>query len=272
MKRHIEYFLILITLIFALVVSFLVWKKLQYIQQTTFIDLAKSFLKGKLYLLEPVRYSSWQDTALFNGKYYVYFGPILGIFFIPLVAFGFFNFSQQFLALILGVINFLVLFRIARLVELKKKDAFWLAFAFIFGSIYLFLSLVNISSYLTQITAFTFINLALLEYLNKKRWFLIGALFALSGMTRFTLYSTIPFFLIEWWRTDREIRNFFKFTLPVAFSLLVLSFYNSLRFGSPLETGYQYNTTFPPQVKEAIENYGFFFLKAYSYKYLFSFI
>jgi hypothetical protein len=68
----------------------------------------------------------------------------------------------------LRVINFLVLFRIARLVELKKKEAFWLAFAFIFGSIYLSLSLVNISSYLTKITAFTFINLALLEYLNKK--------------------------------------------------------------------------------------------------------
>jgi len=261
MKRYIEYFFILLAFIFALVMSFLVWEKLRDIQQTTFIDLAKSFLRGKFYLLEPVHYSSWQDTAFFNGKYYVYFGPTLGILFIPLAALGFFNFPQQFLALVFGFINFLFLFKIARLLGVKKRDAFWLTFAFIFGSIYLLLSLVNISSYLTQIAAFTFINLALFEYLNKKRWLLIGTIFALSGMTRLTSYATIPFFLIEWWRTDRKIRSFFKFILPVVFSLLILALYNSLRFGSLLETGYRYNTTFPPQVREAIENYGFFSLR-----------
>jgi hypothetical protein len=87
-------FFILVALIFALVMSFLVWEKIQYIKQTTFIDLEKSFLKGKVYLLEPVCYSFWQDTAFLNGKHYCLFWSNYWNPFYYLSRFWFFNFSR----------------------------------------------------------------------------------------------------------------------------------------------------------------------------------
>lgn len=246
----------------ALIGSFHVKRKFAFINHSHFTDLAFSFLQGRLSLPEPIRYSSWQDSAYFKGKYYVYFSPLPAILLIPVVAILGQNISQQILTFLAGIINFFLLFKISKTLGLKKNDGLWLVIGFIFGSIYLFLSLVNISAYLIQIVGFTFQIAALYEFFTKRRWWLIGLLFALSGMTRPSLYFTFPFFVLEIFKSRSKERKlaFFSFVFPTIISILLLGVYNQLRFGNPLDNGYTYNTTWPPGVKEAIRN-GFFSFK-----------
>lgn len=262
-RSNLEKIVLTIVLVFSLIGSFLMFRKLEFINHTTFVDLALSFFQGKIYLVEPIRYSSWQDSAFFNGKYYVYFSPIPTILLLPFVFLLRENASQRILAVFLGIFNFLLLFKIGKSLKLRKNDALWLTLGFIFGSVYLLLNIVNISAYLVQITGFTFLLLSLLEYFTKRRWWLIGIFFSLAGMTRMSLYFTFPFFLINIWKNGKEKRkkNLFYFILPVIFSVLILAFYNFLRFGSLFDTGYRYNTTFPPEIQNAIEKYGLFSFK-----------
>lgn len=256
-----DYFLIII-LFFALIGSVRLWQKLAFIEHTHFTDLAFSFLYGKLSLQEPIRYSSWQDSAYFGGKYYVYFGPIPAILLLPAVAIWGQAVSQQILTIIAGIINFSLLFRLAKIFRLKAADALWSTIALIFGSVYLFLSIVNISAYLIQIIGFTFLTASILEFFTKRRWALVGVFLALAGMTRPSLYFALPFFLLEIIQSKATNKKsaLLLLILPIIISLITLGCYNQLRFGNPLDTGYAYNTTWPPGVREAV-GYGLFSLK-----------
>lgn len=240
-------------IIIALTGSLLVWERLSFINHTQITDLAFSLLHGKFHLPEPIRYTSWQDSAFFNGKYYVYLGPLPALFLIPAVAVWGQNFPQQALIIFAGLVNFWLMFKLAQKFGLKKNDSLWLTTAFIFGSVYLFLSIVNISCYLVQIVGFTFLLAALYEFFHQKRWLLIGLFSALAGMSRYTLFCSGLFFLIELVRNENKNKKsaFFKLCLPIIGAIIILAFYNYQRFGNILDTGYTYNPTLPPGVKEA---------------------
>ncbi len=250
---------LLIILALSLIGSYWMWHKLVFIQHSHFTDLAYSLIHGKLALFQPVSYSSWQDAAYFKGDYYVYFGPVPALLLIPLVVIWGQATSQQILVLIAGIINFFLALKIGMKLGLKLLSAVWVATAFIFGSVYLFLTLVNISAYLVQVVGFTFILLAVWMALANKSWLLIGFSVALAGLTRLSLYFSLPFFLLEIFQVKSidKIKKLFLFAIPVILSLGFYGTYNYLRFGSFFDTGYTYNTTWPPGVKEAVE-YGLF--------------
>lgn len=249
----------LLILFVSLFVSLNMTRAFAPIKHTQFVDLAVSFLQGRLSLPDPLRYSSWQDSAYFEGHHYVYFGPIPALLLLPFVAFFGPDISQQLLTVPAGIANFFLLLILARTLGLTKGDAFWLALGVIFGSVYLFLSVVNISAYLVQIVGFTFLLASLVEFLRRRRLWLVGSLLALAGMTRHSLYFSFPFFLVESFRS-RPAKNkaaLVGLVLPVLISGGILGVYNAARFGSIVDTGYTYNTTRPPGVKEAA-HYGLF--------------
>ncbi|MCL4366805.1 hypothetical protein M1563_01405 [Patescibacteria group bacterium] len=250
-----EKFLLAGILLFCLVFSFLIWQKLFFIQQSHFTDLAAALLQGKLALVPPVKYSAWQDTAFFQGKYYVYFGPIPALLLLPCVALFGSGFNQQVLSILLVAVNFYLLFRLAKKLGLSTLDACWLSIALVFGSVLTFVSLVNISAYLVQVVGFTLLLLAVYEFLNQKRYWLVGILLALAGMTRPSLYFGASFFIltIAFSQQSGKTLKLMSFLLPVIFSLGILGGYNFARFGDILNGGYSYNTTWPPGMKEAVE-------------------
>lgn len=248
-----EFYLLAVITILSILFSFIMWQKLIFIQHSHFSDLAFSFLHRQLSLPQPILYTSWQDSANFGGKLYVYFGPVPALLLLPAVAAFGQSFNQQFLTLILGLVNFYLLFKLAQALGLKNTDACWLTLAVIFGSVYLFLTLVNISAYLVQITGFTFLTAALYEFHTKKRWLLIGVLLALAGLTRQSLYFGMAFFILELLLSkDRyKYSNLVLFLQPIIISIIGSGFYNIARFGNFFDNGYIYNTTWPPGVKEA---------------------
>lgn len=131
---------------------------------------------------------------------------------------------------------------------------------FVFGTIFLFLSIVNITAYQTQVIATSFLIMGLHEFFHKKRWVLIGTFLAMAGSTRPTLYLASIFFLIEIMQHFEIKQNLKKIVLlfiPIIITILMTGFYNYLRFHNPLETGYSYINSLGPDLQEAI-SHGFF--------------
>lgn len=228
-----------------------------------FVDLASAFLKGQLHLNEPIR-DSVGDTSLFQGKYYVYFSPLPAILLMPFVALFGRNFPQQSLIPFIAIGTFIVIYKICRHLHLKSSDPFWLSIFFIFGTVYLFLTLNPISAYYVQVFGLFFIFLALFEFTGKKRPLLIGFYLGLAGLTRTIYYLTVVFFLIEFLIQKgsiyKKISQIGLVSLVAIIFFTLNGFYNYVRFQNPLETGYSFQTNTNPIYLEAKKE-GVFSLK-----------
>lgn len=231
--------------------------------QTNIIDLADAFLHGRLDLIQPVRV--WNDYAVFHHKFFIHYGPLPGVLFMPFVILFGLNFSQQVIIPFIFLITFVGIYKICRNIGAISSNALWLATFFVFGTIYLILTLTEITSYNVQIIGLLFLVLAILEFTGKSRPILVGLFLSLAGLTRATIYPAVIFFILEslfkrdlTWRY-KLIQIISLVALPTL-SLFFLGFYNYARFGNVLDTGYGYiPETFPGLI--AAKEYGVFSLK-----------
>ncbi len=244
MKISISNVIILLIFSFAVFSGFITYRASWFNIDKHFSLLAQSFLKNDLFL-DPNNLPNG-DYVDYQGKQYLFFGPMPSILLMPLVAFFGKNFPQMTLSISSLIIIFLGIFFLSKKIKFSTADSFWLANFFVFGTVLYFVGLVNISAYLVQAVATAFVVLALLEYFTKRRWFVIGVLVAAAGATRITLFGMMLFFLLEIFRMRDKIdvkRNLTLLLIPVIFSLSVLGLYNFRRFHSPFDTGYTRNVS-----------------------------
>jgi|SRR5579871_3655225 len=228
-----------------------------HISQTHMLDLARSFLHGKLTVsLFPNR----DDLAFYNGNYYVYFGFFPALLLMPLVVLFHIQ-SQWGLIPIATLFAARCLYLLAKDMDLSPKQSLWIVVAFFFGTIYFFLSLVDITAYYIQVLGIDFLILALYFFICKKQIVISSLFFCFAFLTRQTLLLAICFFIAEMifeeqtWRSTRK--NFLLFCIPVIGAISLLSVYNSVRFGSPFDNGYAYNIA----TKKVPIMYGLFSLR-----------
>lgn len=126
--------------------------------QTNLVDLAYSFLRGRLDLVPPIRV--WNDYAVFHNKFFIPYGPLPGILFMPFVFVFDLDFPQQIIIPFISLITFIGIYKTARNIGVTSPNALWLATFFIFGTIYLILSLTTITSYNIQVLGLLFLVLA----------------------------------------------------------------------------------------------------------------
>jgi hypothetical protein len=102
------------------------------------------------------------------------------------------------------------------------------------------------------------IFLAIYEYLGKKRYILLGLIFACILLTRFTAALGIIFILLEIVgnKTAGKVRNLLRLVTPIAVSVVILFIYNYLRFGNIIEQGYKFQIL--GEAAMASRNYGIF--------------
>jgi hypothetical protein len=229
----------LICFFFALVVCV----NLTVSEDQQFSHLAESFLSGKTYFLAPP--ASGHDTAVFQGKYYWPLGPFPAVLLSPLVfLFRSFNvfFFQSYLQIFLVFGVFYLLFKIARRIGYSSDDAGYLACAYCFASAFLGVAIYSGSWYFAQVVAVFLLVLALLEFVGKKRLWVIGTLMALTVLTRVTAGLNILFFVmvaaVEDSALRRKISSIFALSFPVLLALFALALYNDARLGNWLEQGY----------------------------------
>lgn len=199
-----------------------------------FVLLAESFLKGQLNFINIA--DDISDTAYFMGNYYWPLGPFPAVFLMPFV-FIFKYFLQGFISFPLSLLNFWLLYKIARIHKIDIQKSLLLATFFIFGSIYTPLAALPASWYFSQTLAVTLIITAIYEFLGNRRFFLIGMLLAAAVATRFNLIFAVIFF-IPYLFKESFLKNLFKFSIPIIISVVLLATYNFARFQNPTESGY----------------------------------
>lgn len=208
-------------------------------QQEQFINLAYSFLQGKLYF-----HSVTFDAAYYNGRYFWPLGPFPGVLLTPFVYLLGDQMRQGFLLFFLNILNIFLLFRIARKLTNNLTNSLTISFAVIFSTAYLGIALVPWSWYFAQTVGFSLILLALEAYFFNRSWLLIGFFLALAFATRIPLIFAAIFFILNIAFADLskkvKLRNLILFLTPIFLSIILIGIYNFSRFDDALETGYSW--------------------------------
>lgn len=244
MRISISNIIILLVFCFAVFFGFLIYRASWFNIDKHFSLLAQSFVKNDLFL-NPNNLPNG-DYADYQGKQYLFFGPMPSILLMPFVAIWGKNFPQMTLSITSLVIIFISIFSLCKKLKFSTEDSFWLSNFFVFGTVLYFVGLVNISAYVAQAVATVFIVLSLWEYFTKRRWFLIGLFVAAAGATRITLFGITIFFLLEIFRNKANLNLRLSLTLlliPIIFSISMLALYNFRRFHSVFDTGYTRNVS-----------------------------
>lgn len=228
-----------LTYIILLLFIILLFLNLEIDLTQHFVDLARSLASGSLSFTNIKVDTNISDYVFFNGKYYWPLGPFPAIILLPFVL-VFKTFYQGFISFPLTIVNFYLLLKIARALKVDEKRATLLALFFTFGSIYFPLASLPGSWYFAQTVACTLLVIAVYEFLNRKRYFLIGLLVACAIATRITTVPASLFFLYFLFQKPFKLNNLVKFLLPITVAILLLAIYNYARFKNPLESGYNY--------------------------------
>ena len=244
MRINLSFLAPLSVFVFAAFAGFITYRAGWFNIDKHFSLLAQSFLNGDLFL-SPVNLPNG-DYVDFNGKQYLFFGPMPSILLMPFVFIWGKNFPQMTLSITSLIVIYIAIFLLTRKFKFTIIDSFWLANFFVLGTVLYFVGLVNISAYVVQALATAFVVLSLLEYFTKRRWFVIGVLTAAAGATRITLFGMSLFFLLELFNNHKKFNlksSLILLLLPIIFSVTMLGIYNFRRFHSVFDTGYMRNVS-----------------------------
>ncbi|MBI3335174.1 MAG: hypothetical protein HY001_01610 [Candidatus Portnoybacteria bacterium] len=208
-----------------------------------FVYLADSFLHGQTHFRELP--GSYRDLIWQEGKFYWHLGPFPAVLLMPFVIFWGTTFLQGYVQFFLTLLNFYLLYRIALILGMKKKiHALWLGFGYIFATMYLPAALLSDSWRFAQVVATSLLLFAILEYITKRRFWLIGIVLAFLIATRFHLVLALAFFIVgiltEKAQWKEKLTASFHLMAPVIVMGVILLFYNYVRFDDIFETGYRY--------------------------------
>jgi hypothetical protein len=184
------------------------------------------------------------DTVDLGGRYYLALGPLQLLPYLPFAAVPALQGIGRYVAcLLFGIPAAWLSLPLARAFGAKGADAFWIAAFTAFGSLLFYVSVVGDMYYLAHAEAFLALTVFLLEWSGRRRPVVMGAMLAVSFLARpTTLVAAAPFGVALLWRQRHELRAALRsalaFGLPIAGSIAVYCWFNWVRFGSPLESGY----------------------------------
>lgn len=248
--------------------------------QNDYIDLGQAFLRGQLSLLDqpdprladlgnPYEYTQRKDipyhwdASYYNGKYYLYWGPVPALVSAALQVFGGTPPSASLLVVIpyIGLICIAValLFHLAQTYGATARLTIWLFVLMGFFNLPMLFIIGQPRHYQASILyGQLFLLGGVLGIVLHTRsrsliWLPISGLaWGLAFASRYNLVISIGVFLAFtslWLWRDRAAGSFWgRLALlvgPLTLCLLGLGSYNLVRFGSPLETGLTYQLTIP---------------------------
>ena len=212
-------------------------------------SLAESFLQGKLYFWEESKIKAPMtnyDVVEFKGKIFWPLGLFPAVVLMPFVyVFGklgvFFRQSYLNFFMILGI--FYLAKKIAQKLHYSETDSVLLAFAFCFASVFQVASLVSWSFYFVQATSVFLVLLAIVGFLNRRQFILIGILFSFVLLSRITAALGIIFFFLVLFLDKKKgfsykFKNSFSLVIPMLTGFFLFFGYNYARFGNVFDNGY----------------------------------
>ncbi len=177
------------------------------------------------------------------------------------------SFTQGYFHSLALPLIFYLLYSICLKIKFSKLDSFYLAFAFVFSSMFLGVAMISWSWYFSQLVATLFLLLSINEFLRRKRYIIIGLFMACVVATRATAGFGLIFFLFEIIFSKNfiniKVKNTINFLLPIILITLCLFAYNYSRFQNIFEFGYSncYLGTYENQKESSLSaarKYGMF--------------
>ena len=235
-----------------------------------FFYLADAFLHGRTWLDQVL--GQW-DVVVVDGRVYVPFAPFPAMALVPLVAAVGPAVAASWepildaglAATAVGLCWALV----GRLGVTDGRARFWLAVLFGFSTAILWVTTLGGVWHTGQLFAIVLTLLALVESFGRRRPVVLGLLAGAAFLCRAPLLLALPFYAWAvlprpgdpgWWggRHPSPVGRWAVLALAFAPALAIALWYNAVRFGSPLESGYALATL--PAFLEAQREQGLFSL------------
>lgn len=244
-KRFIIFLSLFLFSLYASYVTFITSARIN--NDNSLVLLANAFLTKHIAL--PINSElPLGDISDYFYNFYLYFGPLPSIILMPFVYVFGKTFPQVSIGVMSLIFSFIISYKISRTIKFNVVDSLWLSLFLVFSTVVLASGLINITAYQVEIITVPLILLTLYEYLNKRRFLLIGLLIGLAVFTRVFLVLTLIFFLLEFIQKRVSKRDILLLLIPVIFFLSLYGLYNQRRFHSFFETGIRYSIslkTFP---------------------------
>ncbi|MGZ3852064.1 MAG: hypothetical protein ACXVBX_04680 [Flavisolibacter sp.] len=236
-----------------------------YGPHNAYIQFADALLHGNLYMPST---SDAGDLASFHGKLYLPYPPLPAIILMPFVLlFGATHVNTVAIATIMACICLYLIHNILIRLKIEKDYIIWIIAAVFFGTGFWYALFTSHHVYaFAHITSFTFQLLIINELLGKRRWWLIGLYIGCTFFTRqFTIFYLLfaagyMFYLSVSEGTVLSRRSIASLLAPISFFVGLYLFYNYLRFGNALDSGYTH-INFIGVLKERVGHYGVFSIR-----------
>jgi hypothetical protein len=196
------------------------------------------------------------DSVDIGGRYYLAIGPLQLAAYIPFAAVPDLRLVGGYLTgLLFGVPAALLALPMARAYGARGASAYWIASFGTFGTLLFWSSVFGNFYYLAHAESFLLLTLFLIEWAGRRRHALLGLSLGLSFLARPpTLLAAVPFGLLMLWAGRGRIRSAARtavsFGLPIAAAVGIYGWFNWVRFGTPLESGYGISLMLIPGLAE----------------------
>lgn len=185
------------------------------------------------------------DVVTFNGKYYWPQGPFPSLILIPFQLIFGTQFNQSIMQPLLVLVLSIALFKLARNKGFSHRDAGFLTYAFLFASVIIGIITEPCYSFFAHIITVTLLSLFLLEYEGRRRWIFLGMLGGAILATRPTagIVTLLLAFLLFFSKLSykEKLSRLTAFCIPIIFSIILLLWFNFIRFHNIFNNGYSSN-------------------------------
>ncbi len=180
------------------------------------------------------------DIVTINGHNYQAMSLLPTVPYLPLVPFPvLWPFSRWIVSAVIGIVAGWLALPLARRYGPGGSADYWLAALGAFGTLLFTLTIEGDFYYLAHLEAVLLTFLALIEWHDRRRAWVVGLLIGLAALARPTLLVVaVPFGLALLVEAEDRVKTAVAFALPLLGALLVTGWWDWVRFGSPLETGY----------------------------------
>jgi hypothetical protein len=217
-----------------------------------YVYLAYSFLHRKVNLIELPQKKF--DLIEYQKKWYVPGGMTPALVMIPFVAIFGLNFSDIFFGVLIASINVALMYFMLGYIEgMSPQKRNWLTVLFAAGTVHWWVSNFGNVWFNAQTVSVMFMILYVIETLTDKRPWLAGFWLGCSVLSRPPTLFAATFFLVYslWqarWQVIEAAKKIIPFMLTFSFMLGIMLVYNQIRFGSPLNFGYDHLAVASPLV------------------------
>ena len=180
------------------------------------------------------------DIVTIDGRHYQAMSLLPTVPYFVLVPFeALWPFSRWIVSAVIGIVGAWLALPVARRYGPGGPATLWLAALGAFGTMLFTLSIMGDFYYLAHLETVVLVFLALIEWHDRRRPWVLGGLIGLAMLARPTLLIVaVPIGLALLWESRAPLRTAFAFTWPLVLGVAMTGWFDWVRFGSPLETGY----------------------------------